>query len=74
MEGVGYVTTIHAIVSGLIKLSKIGVIVGRAYRGIHGKSIPSCFLLPGSSPNRQSVTDQPDVFMSLCATSVLYAC
>ncbi len=47
-----YVTTIHAVVSGLIKLSRTTKDQGSTFRGISGRKMPECFLMPGPNGGR----------------------
>ncbi len=60
LEG-SFVTTIHSIASGLIKLSRYSPEQGKVYRGIHGRNLPDTFLRPtrsgGRGPHFQPQTD-----------------
>lgn len=47
-----FVTTIHAIASGLTKLSQFSSHKGMVYRGTSGRKIPECFLVSNKSGGR----------------------
>ncbi len=47
-----FVTTIHAVVSGLIKLSKVAPAQGSTFRGISGRELSGCFLAPQPNGGR----------------------